>query len=320
MCSYFKWAVTRPVGGSGRFTAALADCVRDHGGEVRVDARVEEVLVRDGRAYGVRPADGPELRAGHVIGAVDPMTLMRGLVQEEHVPEQTRNELRALGNLRWNITCLKADVALGRRPALACGRQELATGYLLLGPTIDYIRRAQASCMVGELPDEMAMGPMFPSLMDRTQVPPGSAGETVYLYMPAVPLELSGGRDWGDVKDEYIGRVIGELDAYAPGLKDSVIGSWVKSPKELSAQSYRGNIVHADMSLSQMGPLRPTKSLAGYRTPIGGLWHTAAGAHPMGALNGWSGRTTARTVERVLRGEKDAPPATPPATGPAATR
>jgi phytoene dehydrogenase-like protein len=61
------------------------------------------------------------------------------------------------------------------------------------------------------------------------------------------------------------------------------------------------------MNLSQMGPLRPTKSLAGYRTPVARLWHTAAGAHPMGALNGWSGRTTARTVDRLLRRQRQQP-------------
>ncbi|GAA5168600.1 hypothetical protein GCM10023321_62930 [Pseudonocardia eucalypti] len=54
------------------------------------------------------------------------------------------------------------------------------------------------------------------------------------------------------------------------------------------------------MSLSQLGPWRPVPSLAGYRTPIERLWHTASGAHPVGGLTGWSGRTTARTVARAL--------------------
>ena len=166
--------------------------------------------------------------------------------------------------------------------------------------------------MMGELPEQMAMGPMFPSLLDRTQVPRGSEGETIYLYMPSVPLELSGGRDWDDVKDAYSKQVIHELDSYLPGLEESVLGFWCQSPKDLSKKSTRGNVVHVDMSLSQMGPLRPTPSLAGYQTPIGHLWHTAAGAHPMGALQGWSGRTTARTVEKRMRKEKDPPVATQP--------
>jgi phytoene dehydrogenase-like protein len=59
-----------------------------------------------------------------------------------------------------------------------------------------------------------------------------------------------------------------------------------------------------DMSMSQMGPYRPTPSLAGYRTPIGGLWHTGGGAHPIGGVHGWAGRTTARWVERTLRRDR----------------
>jgi len=304
MVAYFSFGVTRPIGGSGQFTQALARCVVGHGGEVRTDAGVDEVLVGgDGAAYGVRLLDGQELRAREVIGAVDPHTLMHDLVDQSHVPDRTQGEIRALGVLRYNIACLKADVAIERLPQLACGRQELMTGYLMLSPSVDYIRRGQAQCMAGELPEQMTMAPVFPSLVDRTQVPPGSDGQTIYLYMPAVPYELSGGRTWEAVKDDYIGRVIGEMDTYMPGLEESVIGSWCQSPADLAKKAYRGNVIHVDMSMHQMGPWRPTPTLAGYRTPIPGLWHTAAGAHPMGALNGWSGRTTARTVDRVLRKE-----------------
>jgi beta-carotene ketolase (CrtO type) len=305
MCSYFKWPVTRPVGGSGEFTKALAACVLDHGGEVRTDAVAEEILIAGGRAYGVRLRSGEELRAKHVIGALDPVTLIDGLLDPANVPEQTHSEIAALGNQRWNITCMKSDVAFGIKPVLKCGRQELLQGYLLLGPTIDFIRQAQLESMAGELPEHMAMGPMFPSLVEPSQVPPGSNGSTCYLYLPAVPYALSGGRDWDDVGDEYTKRLIGYMDRYAPGLADNVIGHWTQSPKKLAEKATRGNVVHVDMNLAQMGPGRPTASLAGYRTPIEHLWHTGAGAHPMGALNGWSGRTTARTVDRALRRERD---------------
>lgn len=318
MVAYFGWGVTRPVGGSGQFTQALARCVEAHGGEVHTSAGTEEVLINgDGQAYGVRLVDGRELHAKQVIGACDPHTLMCDLVDQRHVPEQTQGELRALGVLRYNITCLKADVALERLPQLKCGRQELLTGYLMLCPTIDYVRRGQVESMAGELPRHMTMAPVFPAHVDRTQVPPGSEGETVYLYMPAVPYELSGGRDWQDVKEDYIRDVIAEMDSYMPGIKDSVIGQWTQSPADLAKKSYRGNVIHADMSMHQMGPWRPVPSMSGYKTPVSGLWHTAAGAHPMGALNGWSGRTTARTVHKVL-GKQHAAPAVPTTPRPVA--
>jgi hypothetical protein len=50
-----------------------------------------------------------------------------------------------------------------------------------------------------------------------------------------------------------------------------------------------------------MGPMRPTPSLAGWRTPISGLWHTGAGAFPMAFLSGWPGRGSAIEVLRSGR-------------------
>jgi beta-carotene ketolase (CrtO type) len=301
MVVMFEWGLTRPVGGSGAFTGALAEVVRQHGGDVRADAAVERVLVRDGVAHGVVLASGEELHGTHVIGAMDPTTLMTSLVEEEHVPRQTQDELRALRVLRWNISLIKGDVALSSRPELACGRPELWNGYLMMGDSMDYVRRGVSSCINGELPEEVPMWVAMPSAIDRTQVPPGSEGETLYVYAPAVPYELSGGRNWDDHKDAFHDHCLDIVDGYAPGTKDAVIGSYVKGPNELSQRNYRGNILHADMTTTQMGPWRPVPSMAGYKTPIDGLWHTAAGAHPMGALNGWSGRTTARTIDRALR-------------------
>ena len=84
------------------------------------------------------------------------------------------------------------------------------------------------------------------------------------------------------------------VERYAPGTRDLIIGTNIRCPEDFP--SHNGNIYHVDMLLSQIGPWRPTPSLSGYRTPIEGLWHTAAGAHPVGGLSGWSGRTTARTI------------------------
>ena len=68
--------VGRPAGGSGALPAALASCVRAHGGRVVTGARVAGVTVRDGRVRGVRLADGQQVAAGTVISACDPRTLL----------------------------------------------------------------------------------------------------------------------------------------------------------------------------------------------------------------------------------------------------
>jgi phytoene dehydrogenase-like protein len=42
--------------------------------------------------------------------------------------------------------------------------------------------------------------------------------------------------------------------------------------------------------------LRPLPDLAGYRTPVPGLYLTGAGTHPGGGVAGASGRNTAHVV------------------------
>ena len=70
------YGVSQPVGGSGGLTDALVRCVEAYGGEIRLNAEVAQILVKSGRATGVRLADGEEIPARDaVIGAIHPHRL-----------------------------------------------------------------------------------------------------------------------------------------------------------------------------------------------------------------------------------------------------
>ena len=57
---------------------------------------------------------------------------------------------------------------------------------------------------------------------------------------------------------------------------------------------------HVEMSLDQLLSFRPSPSLSGYRTPIGGLFLTGAGTHPGGGVTGRPGRSAAAVVLDAL--------------------
>jgi beta-carotene ketolase (CrtO type) len=57
---------------------------------------------------------------------------------------------------------------------------------------------------------------------------------------------------------------------------------------------------HVEMSLDQLLSFRPSPSLSGYRTPIGGLFLTGAGTHPGGGVTGRPGRNAAAVVLDAL--------------------
>jgi all-trans-retinol 13,14-reductase len=77
-----------PVGGAWRIADTIMPRIQATGGEVFTYARVEEVVVRDGRARGVRMSDGTEIAATHVIsdaGAINTFArLLPAGVAQEH--------------------------------------------------------------------------------------------------------------------------------------------------------------------------------------------------------------------------------------------
>lgn len=60
-----------PVGGSLAFAQAIEHRYKELGGEIRYGAKVAQILESDGKAVGVRLADGAEVRADYVVSAAD---------------------------------------------------------------------------------------------------------------------------------------------------------------------------------------------------------------------------------------------------------
>ena len=73
-----KYGMGVAEGGSGMLTNALIACIEDHGGELQAQTPVAKVLVKNGRAAGVRTEQGEEILAKDgVIGAIHPHMLGR---------------------------------------------------------------------------------------------------------------------------------------------------------------------------------------------------------------------------------------------------
>jgi phytoene dehydrogenase-like protein len=51
-----------------------------------------------------------------------------------------------------------------------------------------------------------------------------------------------------------------------------------------------------DLSLDQLGPLRPLAGMSRYETPVAGLFLCGAGTHPCGGVTGINGRNASQAV------------------------
>jgi len=304
MAMQHEWGVARPVGGMGAFADVLARIGAKHNVTHVTGQPVREIIIENGRACGVRLASGEQLRAKNVIGALDPKTLMQRLLPAPSLPETAERELDGLGVISANIALARMDLLLQTTPEMVVAgprAQQLLPTSMLIGPPDMAATQAYiAGCARGVLGTDIPLWAACPSLLDRSLTPtPGQ--QCLYIFVPAVPYRLAGGQDWADRRDELGDKILNQMETVMPGLKGLILARAVRTPGDIQSISglERGCAYHADMSLKQMGPWRPTPSLAGYRTPIPGLWHTGAGAHPMGSVNGISGRLAAETVLRA---------------------
>ncbi len=306
--------MARPRGGTGALTKALLNLVTSLGGKVLTDQAVEQVLIDDGRAVGVRVKGGTEYRANHgVISNIDAKRLFLHLVNQSDVDDADPNlrerlERRIVNN---NETILKIDCALSEAPRFERfnHQDEYLIGSVLIADSMKQVELAHSEPSIGRIPDaDPSMYVVVPTMLDPSMAPAGK--HTLWIEFFA-PYQVEGkegtglnGTGWTDeLKNKVADRVIDKLAEYAPNVKNSIIARRVESPAELGERlgAFKGNYYHVDMTLEQMVFFRPLPELANYKTPIEGLFLTGAGTHPGGSISGMPGRNCARIFLHAQR-------------------
>jgi 1-hydroxycarotenoid 3,4-desaturase len=103
-------------GGMHQVAQSLAALARRRGATLRFDAAVDEIIVRDGRACGVRLADGEEIAASAVVFNGDVAALAGGLLGDSvdrSVPVMEPQQ-RSLSALTWNLLARTGGFPLSR--------------------------------------------------------------------------------------------------------------------------------------------------------------------------------------------------------------
>ncbi len=288
----------RPRGGGGMLIESLIRAIEHHGGTVRANAEVGKIIVKEGRAQGVELCDGERISARHgVVSSIDAKRVFLNLVDQDLVDPQLIRQVRNITVAGMNVSELKVDCALDELPSLDRWERgpEFIVSMVQPCPSVDYLEREFIDIRRGEFPEEPAFLFAVPSAADPSLAPPGK--HTLWLSCFA-PYELSGGRNWDDIREDTADRLIDVVGQYAPNIKKAIIGRVIHTPLDWYRRtgSIKGNPNHLDMTLDQMFGFRPVAALSNYRTPIEGLYLSGAGVHPGGGLNGIPGHNTAHVV------------------------
>jgi phytoene dehydrogenase-like protein len=294
-----------PVGGSGRLTDALVGVVSERGGELFCNVDVDEIIVRDGRAAGVRTSAGAtvEAREAVIITATPDQLYGRLLRQAPGVPSGVRAQA---AGYRYRRGCFQISLALSARPRFVDSRLD-AGGGLNLGRGVDALVTSVRQANAGLLPAYPSCAWHEPTALDPTRAPPGKAVVRVQvLDVPHTPRGDAAGTRYGAqgwdtaTAEAFADRVLAEAELHVPGLTGLVLERHLTTPADLAkANPNAGPGDHAagENSLVQSFTERPIPAHAGgYRTAVPGAWLIGAATWPAAGVSGLSGRAVARAL------------------------
>jgi len=281
-------------GGLGSLTSALASAAAAAGAEIRTNAGVRRIKVKEGRATGVTLSSGEDLQARAVVSNADPRRTLLELVDPVELDPGFLTRVRSY---RAAGTVAKINLALSELPVFTARPSGASTlqGLIHIGPELDYLERAYDASKYGAWSPHPFLQATIPSLTDPALAPAGA--HVMSITAQYAPYRLREA-DWTDTAAKFADAVVDTLAEYAPNLKTAILHRQVITPAELESQYglTGGHIFHGELALDQLFTMRPLLGWARYRTPIQGLYLCGAGTHPGYGVSGLSGLNAAREI------------------------
>ncbi|MGK2928205.1 MAG: phytoene desaturase family protein [Acidimicrobiales bacterium] len=289
--AYHRFGQWHGTGGAQNLTDSLVARLDAWGGELRCATPVARIERRGDEVQAVVLEDGERIDADVVVTAIDPKTALLDLLTPA-LEGQASQDLAA--TRRSNVVQAVVHVATDRLPAYAGGRPGDANGLQSYVDRLVTLEQAWILAEAGLVPDEVPWYAFTSSAIDDTLAPAGH--HTVYLACPAAPAEVRGG--WDAERDRFVDSALEAVEVRAPGFRDSVLAvrPWLPSDMMRAERWPGAHPMIFDIAIDQLGPGRPTPSMADHRTPVGGLYVTGAGTSPTGGIAGTPGRLAANAV------------------------
>ena len=277
-------------GGMGAVSDSIRKSAESFGAEIRTNARVKKILVRNGRTVGVSLENGEEIHAPVVVTTIHPKIAFLELLDRHELPADFVGDIE-----RWKTRSgvVKINVAMSELPdfTAAPGKEQQPhhTGSVELCFSPQYAERAfQDAHIERKAADRPFVDGTIPTTLDKKLAPEGV--HVFSMFTQWVP------DDWNkephrDELEAYADRIIDGYTELAPNFKSAVIDRQVIGPYDMEQDLglIGGNIFHGELSVDQLFHMRPAPGYADFRTPIKGLYHGSCATHGGGGVNGIPG-------------------------------
>ena len=289
------------VGGTHTLAHAMAMAAVREGVDIYERSPVHKVLIKNGKAVGVRLADGTEVTARKLVAsnADTQQTLLR-MVGEENLSDLWVK--RAKG-FKYGPSCVVAlfHYALHEAPDFKSARHDPAinkcfvtyVGYESPEDMVSQSRETEA----GMIPNNLGSYTTVNSLFDASYAPPG---KHVWYTGPFFPKASSlSPEEWEEVRAEYPQRIYEVFARSCTNLTgENLIGVGTDLPIDFENEKglMEGDFCNGAIRRDQLAHNRPFPEAAMYRAEVGGLYLCGPGQHPFGGVDAAPGYNAYKVV------------------------
>ena len=269
-----EYGVHYAIGGVAAIAAAMAKVVEGQGGSLRMNTEVDEIVVENGEAKGVRLASGEVIRAGLVVSNADAghtyMRLLRNHKRRRWTDAHVKSRRWSMGLFVWYF---------GTRGTRGMWSD---VGHHTIVNAPRYKGLVQDIFLNGTLAKDMALYIHRPSITDPTVAPEGD--DTFYALSPVPHLKHDKPVDWKAMEEPYRESVLEVLEQSMPGIGERISASLVFTPETFRDRylSPFGAAFSIEPRILQSAWFRPHN----ISEEVKGLYLVGAGTHPGAGVPG----------------------------------
>jgi phytoene desaturase len=269
-----EWGIHFAIGGTGALVDGLVKLIDELGGKIHYNTEVNEILVEDRRATGIRLGDGTILKADHLISNADV-----AWTYTKMIPSKARgmrnSDFRYKNLTKYSMSLFVIYFGTKRR----YNDTDLAHHNIILSERYQGLLNDIFNKKV--LAEDFSLYLHMPTKTDPSLAPEG--GEAFYVLSP-VP-NLGADIDWTTAAKPYRDAIMQFLeDNYLPNLQANIVAEHYIDPLYFrnKLNSHLGAGFSIQPVLTQSAWFRPHNRSEDFDN----LYFVGAGTHPGAGLPG----------------------------------